>query len=109
MPSPISRAALSMLPIARSRLRRSSSWPIPLVLGAGIAVGVGVVLLLQRRRRRDGTEAAIRDRGPMTQATAHTSPADAPIGAPGHNVEDRLDEALEESFPGSDPVSIHIE
>lgn len=109
MTSPISLTALSMLPIARSRFRHASSWPAPLVLGAGIVFGAGLVLLIQGRRRRTRTEAAVRDRGPVTQATATTSPADTPIGPPGHNLEDRLDEALEESFPGSDPVSIHIE
>jgi hypothetical protein len=109
MTSPISLSALSMLSIARSRFRRASSWPAPLVVGAGIAFGAGLVLLVQRWRVRNREEAAVRDRGPVTPATAPTTPADAPIGAPGRNLEDRLDEALEESFPASDPVSVHIE
>jgi hypothetical protein len=79
------------------------------MVGAGMAVGAGLVLLIQRWRARARTEAAIRDRGPVTQATVPTSPADAPIGPPGRNREDRLDEALEESFPASDPVAVHIE
>jgi hypothetical protein len=31
------------------------------------------------------------------------------LGEPGRNTEERLDEAIEESFPASDPVSIRIE
>jgi len=46
---------------------------------------------------------------PMTPATSGVNPADAPIGPPGDNEDDRLDEALEESFPASDPVSVRIE
>jgi hypothetical protein len=46
---------------------------------------------------------------PMTPATSEANPADAPIGPPGANQESRLDEALEESFPASDPVSVRIE
>ncbi len=46
--------------------------------------------------------------GPMTPATHDLHAADTPIGQPGRNDEDRLDEALQESFPTSDPVSIQI-
>ena len=66
----------------------------------------------QRRRRHHHTDeaiAAVSDHGPVTQATVPATPADAPIGPPGQNQEERLDEALQESFPSSDPVSIHIE
>jgi hypothetical protein len=75
-------------------------------MAIGFAAGLGAIFYIRRRRRH---AAAIRDRAPVTQATVPTQPADAPIGAPGRNEEDRLDEAIQESFPASDPVSIHIE
>jgi hypothetical protein len=46
---------------------------------------------------------------PVTQAVVPVSAADAPIGPPGENVEDRLDEAIQETFPASDPISTRIE
>ena len=46
---------------------------------------------------------------PMTQAVVPVSAADTPIGPPGANQEDRLDEAIQETFPASDPISTHIE
>lgn len=46
---------------------------------------------------------------PVTQAVVTVNPADAPIGPPGRNAEDRLDEALQETFPASDPISTRIE
>lgn len=46
---------------------------------------------------------------PVTQATVPVSPADTPIGPPGENEEDRLDEAIQETFPASDPISTRIE
>ena len=54
-------------------------------------------------RRKD------RKPGPMTPATGAANPADRKLGRPGRNQEDRLDEALEESFPSSDPPSTRIE
>ena len=36
-------------------------------------------------------------------------PADTPLGQPGRNQEDRLDEALQETMPTSDPISVRIE
>ncbi len=47
--------------------------------------------------------------GPMTQATVPVNPADDDLGNPGENIQQRLDEAIEETFPGSDPVSMQIE
>ena len=50
-----------------------------------------------------------RTRTPMTPALASVSPADTPIGPTGENEEDRLDEAIQETFPASDPIAICIE
>jgi hypothetical protein len=46
---------------------------------------------------------------PVTQAVVPLSPADTPIGPPGENLEDRLDEAIQETFPASDPISTRID
>lgn len=72
---------------------------------AGVFAAIGVVLWARRRAEAR----AIATRGPMTQATVPQEPSDMPMGEPGHNEEERLDEALQESFPSSDPVSIRIE
>jgi hypothetical protein len=74
-----------------------------LVMALGFAAGLGLVLWTRRRRAR---ARRIAQRGPMTQATV---PTETPDGIPGGDAEERLDEALRESFPASDPVSIHIE
>ncbi len=50
-----------------------------------------------------------RQPGPTTPSLLVVSPADAPLGVPGHNIERRLDEALKETFPASDPIAISIE
>lgn len=47
--------------------------------------------------------------GPMTPACSVREAADRKVGRPGRNEQDRLDEALEETLPTSDPVSIRIE
>ncbi|MEP6834493.1 MAG: hypothetical protein ABJB74_13955 [Gemmatimonas sp.] len=44
----------------------------------------------------------------MTPAIHTLQPSDAPMGTPGDNEEERLDEALQESMTTSDPVSIKI-
>ena len=46
---------------------------------------------------------------PVTQASVPVTPADTPIGPPGENEEDRLDEAVQETFPASDPISTRID
>jgi len=45
----------------------------------------------------------------MTPATVPVQSADRPLGEPGRNAQERLDEALDESFPASDPPSTKIE
>jgi hypothetical protein len=45
----------------------------------------------------------------MIQASVPASAGVVPIGPPESDVEDRLDEALKETFPASDPVAIQIE
>jgi hypothetical protein len=46
---------------------------------------------------------------PVTPSLPAPQPADKDLGQPGRNEEERLDEALEETMPGSDPISVHIE
>lgn len=75
-----------------------------------LAAGAGLVAFyLLRRLGRSGSRNRPARRGPMTPATNPADPAASPIGPTGRNLESRLDEALEESFPASDPVSVHIE
>jgi hypothetical protein len=35
--------------------------------------------------------------------------ADTPLGEPGRKEDERRDQALQETFPGSDPIATHIE
>ena len=48
-------------------------------------------------------------RPPITQALVPVTPADTPLGTPGRNMEERLDEAIQETFPASDPIAVRIE
>jgi hypothetical protein len=63
------------------------------------------------RRSRGAPRRALSRRapGPVTQSLVPVNPADTPLGEPGHNLDQRLDEALQETFPGSDPIATHIE
>lgn len=82
------------------------------LIGAGIG-GLALGLLLGGRRRtrpvRPREEPAPVRRGPVTPATVTLNPADAHLGEPGRNEDERLDEAIQESFPTSDPISVRIE
>jgi hypothetical protein len=96
------------------RPRRNSSTAITAALiGAGIG-GLALGFLLGGRRRKRPAQARPAEpapmyRGPVTPATVKVNPADAHMGEPGRNDDERLDEAIQESFPTSDPVSVRIE
>jgi hypothetical protein len=89
-----------------SPIARSARTAVVLLVIAGAAA------ILLRMLRRDEERARRRARpshGPVTQAVTPVSPAAADLGTPGENTEQRLDEALLETFPGSDPISTRIE
>jgi hypothetical protein len=77
-------------------------------------LGLGTVLMIHRGRRHSSPP-SVRDgvggfqRGPVTPALVPVNPADTPLDGPGWNLEQRLDEALQETFPASDPIALHIE
>lgn len=75
-----------------------------LTIGAAAAA-----IYLLRRAWKSGEETGSAQKGPMTPATNPVDPAASRIGPAGTNLESRLDEGIEESFPASDPVSVHIE
>lgn len=52
---------------------------------------------------------ARKKRPAVTPSEPAPQPADRDLGEPGRNEDERLDEALEETMPGSDPISVHIE
>jgi hypothetical protein len=78
---------------------------------AALLAGAWIARRLLRGRARSLPRRALSRRapGPTTQSLVAVTPADAPLGEPGHNQEQRLDEALQETFPGSDPIATHIE
>jgi len=82
-----------------------------LVLLAAVAMGVALAARRRLRNRpRSGRQRALSRRpGPTTQSLVTVTPADMSLGEPGHNTELRLDEALQETFPGSDPIATQIE
>ena len=86
--------------------RKSSRGRGALTFGIGIAAGLGTVLVWSEWNRRQSRRSKGR---PVTQALVPITPADMPIGQPGENLEDRLDEAVHETFPASDPISVRIE
>ena len=84
---------------------RSSGSRRAMAAAAGGLAGLAAWLLVSRRRRLGPLPRP----GPVTQSLITMSPADTPIGPPGANLEQRLDEAIHETFPASDPISLHIE
>ena len=49
------------------------------------------------------------DSPPTASDIPMPNPADTTIGTPGNNEQERLDEALQETFPASDPISLSID
>jgi hypothetical protein len=76
-----------------------------------VFAGAWVVRRVARSRRRSAPplRALTRRPGPTTPSLVAINPADALLGEPGRNQELRLEEALQETFPASDPISTGIE
>jgi len=79
-------------------------------------VAIGALLLagalaarLILARRRDAARRHARRPGPVTPSLVSVTAADTPLGEPGRNLEQRLEEALRETFPASDAIATHIE
>ena len=87
----------------RSQRRRSAS--ILVAVLAGVTLGA---LVFGARRGSRSPDTGAR-RGPVTPAIMPLNPADLDLGTPGQNTEARLEEALQETFPASDPIATHIE
>jgi hypothetical protein len=85
-----------------SMAHRRGPGRIAVLLALAAAGALAACLFLRSRRPGAAPARALSRRVPVT-------PADAPLGEPGRNQDLRLDEALKETFPASDPVSIHIE
>lgn len=84
--------------------RRGAHRLIALCLGLG-ALAVALIYRGRGRPAR-GSQPA---RGAVTQSLVTVNAADSPIGVAGRNIEQRLDEAVQETFPASDPIAICIE
>jgi hypothetical protein len=90
-----------------NRSRDLSRWATIALAGGALVIGLAAVRMLWNRRAPRRREAGTRP--PITQATLPVNPADADLGEPGRNREQRLDEALMETFPTSDPIATRIE
>jgi ribosomal protein S12 methylthiotransferase accessory factor YcaO len=83
---------------------------------AGALVGAAAAVAITELLKRRAKQVAVHSHpmlngdgpGPTTPSTSKHHAADSHMGTPGHNEEERLDEALKESFPTSDPVSIQV-
>lgn len=86
----------------------------PALAALGLLAMAGTAALLYHLIRHDRgarrrTPKAATPRWPITQSIVPTSPADIDLGVPGRNADQRLDEALQETFPASDPIAVSIE
>ena len=105
-PSLLPLAAVSLAGAAVGYvLRGERGRPIGSRGGLALLLGAAALALISSRRRAHGRAEA----PPVTQAVVPTSPADTPMGVPGRSAEERLDEAVQETFPASDPIAVHIE
>lgn len=89
--------------MTKARARQLLDRSLPYIAGAAFTAAAYVTYRAVSKKVK-----AARAPGPMTPATTDVHAADTQIGPPGQNDDDRLDEALQESFPTSDPVSIQI-
>lgn len=89
--------------------RDLSRWATIALAGGALVTALAAVRMLWNRRRRGQRRRKAGTRPPITQATVPVNPADADLGEPGRNKEQRLDEALMETFPTSDPIATRIE
>jgi uncharacterized membrane protein YccC len=103
-PLPFTAAAI----VAGAVLAGRRSGPANRLLGAACGALVALTVWTMWSHRRGASRRSMAP-GPMTQATVPSTPADCPIGAPGANLEQRLDEAIHETFPASDPIAVTIE
>jgi hypothetical protein len=96
--------------VVMTRSRDLSRWAAIALAGCAVVAGLAAVRTFWTRHlgaprpRVRGTT-----RPPITQPTVPANPADADLGEPGRNTEQRLDEALMETFPTSDPIATRIE
>jgi len=99
-------AGVGALFIKSRKARRRRIAPTALATLGGLAASTLTWAVMRKLRQR-------RLENPLGEKEitgAHPiQPADTDLGEPGRNTEARLDEALQESFPSSDPVSIRIE
>ena len=98
--------AASALTFVAYQLLRSASPRTRLFVAGSTLAGAGMLLWQQQNASMCDSSAFP---GSMTQSNVTASPADMDLGVPGQNEEERLDEAILETFPASDPISLRIE
>jgi hypothetical protein len=84
---------------ARSRSRRRMAQRLAAMVGTAVVVQVGRHLLKASKAKQASPRGELPRAGPPAQPAAPTAQSN----------EQRLEEAMQETFPASDPVSIHIE